>query len=961
MRGDRARHSCLHRLDDSRPDLLLPSPPASTPPLHPADLTRIQVVGEARPGLLTALTAAFRQLGLDVRRSELRKDADGSVHDVFYVAREDDGKALQTQSEKDDVRKQLLSLVRPPPGGRSAATLRGRPAPRADSTGTIVDATRQQEALFSLMDSYIKNDVLSIQQSIVNHVEYTLARSRLRFDDQEAYLATAHAVRDRLIEAWNDTNTWFKEEDPKRVYYLSMEYLQGRALLNALYNLDLEPNFREALLELGYGLETVAEREQDAALGNGGLGRLASCFLDSMATLDLPAWGYGIRYQYGMFRQSIVDGFQLENPDYWLTFGNPWEIQRDTVSYPVRYYGDVEVKDEGGRQMWHWRAGEEVRAVAYDNPIPGFATPNTINLRLWAAKPVSGLDLEAFNTGDYVQAILQRQRAETITSVLYPDDRTYEGKELRLRQQYFFTSASLQDVIRRFKERHSDWNEFPEKCQFQLNDTHPVIAVPELMRLLMDGEGLGWTKSWSIVTRVFSYTNHTVMPEALEAWDVRMVEKLLPRHMQIIYDLNWRFLESMKRAGHHDEGLLSRLSIISERYGQKTLHMANLACCASHTINGVAAIHSELIKKTVLKDFHTVYPEKFQNKTNGVTQRRWLAFCNPMLRELITETIGSDAWIRDLTAIRPLADRADDPKLQAKWRAIKRSNKERLAALVLERTGIVVSPDALFDVHVKRIHEYKRQLLNVYGVIDRYLRIKAGDKAVQPRVIMFGGKAAPGYDMAKRIIKLVSAVGQVVNNDPDVGDLLKVVFLPDYNVSSAEVIIPGTELSQHISTAGTEASGTSNMKFAMNGSLIIGTLDGATVEIAEEIGEKNVFLFGALADQVPRLQAERAGFHPSSRFRAVLDAVSSGRFGWADYFRPLVETVTGGRDHYLVANDFESYLEAQARVDAAYADEETWTRMSILSTAGCAKFSSDRTISEYAEDIWGVTPCRRPE
>ena len=855
-----------------------------------------------------------------------------------------------------------------PPEAIAAATMteddsesRSRLKPKSDATGTIVDNRRDQEIIFKLMDAYIKNDKLSIQRSIVNHVEYTLARSRANFSDNEAYLATAHSVRDRLIEAWNDTNTWFKEEDPKRAYYLSMEYLQGRALKNALYNLDIESRYREALRELGYDLETVQESERDAALGNGGLCRLASCFLDSMATLDLPVWGYGIRYQYGMFRQSIVDGFQHENPDYWLTFGNPWEIQRESVTYSIKYYGHVSVSEEDGKQSWHWNAGEQVMAVAYDNPIPGFNTLNCINLRLWAAKPVKGFDLEAFNTGDYVQAILSRQKAETISSVLYPDDRTYEGKELRLRQQHFFTSASLQDVVRRFSDRHTNWDEFPEKAQFQLNDTHPVLAVPELMRILMDEKLLGWTKSWAITTQVFAFTNHTVMPEALETWEVRMLEKLLPRHMQIIYDINWRWIEEVKKKyGEDDVDKIARLSIVKEEYGSKHVRMAHLACVASHSINGVAAIHSELIKQTILSDFYDVFPHKFQNKTNGVTQRRWLAFCNPELRDLITETLETDAWITDLSLLTGLRAQAKNAAFQEKWRAVKYNNKKRLADLIEERTGTKVSPDAMFDVQVKRIHEYKRQLLNLFGIIHRYREIKAGNKNCQPRVFVIGGKAAPGYEIAKRIIKLICAVADKINGDPDVGDLLKVVFLPDYNVSSAEVIIPGTELSEHISTAGTEASGTSNMKFAMNGSLIIGTMDGANVEIAEEIGHENMIIFGAETKDIDSLRLKRGALVTDPRFDAVLAMIRYDEFGWSDYFQPIVESVTGKNDRYLVGTDFADYIKAQEKADALYKDQAKWTEMSILSTAGSGKFSSDRTIAEYAEDIWKIKSCKVP-
>ena len=769
-----------------------------------------------------------------------------------------------------------------------------------------------------------------------------------------------------MIESWNDTQQYFREQDPKRVYYLSMEFLMGRSLTNSLYNLEVKGTFSEGLRQLGYSLEDLVEKERDAALGNGGLGRLAACFLDSMASENLPAWGYGIRYQYGMFRQEMHDGFQHENPDYWLNFGNPWEIERPNIAYPIKFYGHVSTVDVDNHQVFKWDSGEEVTAVAYDTPIPGWNTPNTINLRLWSAKPSREFDLESFNTGDYVQAILAKQRAETISAVLYPDDRTYQGKELRLKQQFFMVSATLQDIIRRFLVTHdASFDAFPQKVALQLNDTHPTIGVPELMRLLMDEHGLGWTKAWDITTRVFSFTNHTVLPEALEKWPVDLVENVLPRHMQIIYDINWRFTQELRGVIGDDYDKIGRMSIIEEGEGyEKSVRMAHLALVASHTVNGVAAIHSELIKTTIFREFHAVMPEKFQNKTNGVTQRRWLAFCNPALSELITETLGTSAWVKELDLLQGLREYAEDPAFQKRWGEIKRENKRKLADLVFEKTGTRVPTDALFDIQVKRIHEYKRQLLNVFAIIHRYNALKAmspEERAKQvPRVCIVGGKAAPGYDMAKRIIKLVSAVGETVNKDPEIGDLLKVVFLPDYNVSSAEVIVPGAELSQHISTAGTEASGTSNMKFAMNGCLIIGTMDGANVEIAEEIGEGNMFIFGHRADAVPGLRREREYFNVPEGFYKIIDQIRGGTFGWEDFFHPVCDAVCGGADYYLLANDFESYLEAQRRVDEAYADQARWNKMSILSVAGSGKFSSDRTIREYAEDIWDVKPCKRP-
>ncbi|GLC34950.1 Acid phosphatase pho1 [Pleodorina starrii] len=920
-----------------------------------ANYTVITVQAANKPGLLTSITALFRDLGVDVGKAVVEGD-EVKINDTFYVRTLTGGK-LSDDKAADAVRS-LEVLLRSKPSSTDVSR------PKFEAQGQEQPGKAR---LYTLMDTYMKNDVLSIQEDIVNHVEYTLARSRVNFDNFEAYQATSLSLRDRLIERWNDTQTWFKEKDPKRVYYLSMEFLMGRSLLNTLYNMDIKDAYKEALAELGYDLETLAELERDAALGNGGLGRLAACFLDSMATLNLPAWGYGIRYQYGMFRQTIQNGFQHEQPDYWLTFGNPWEIERLIVQYPIKFYGHVSVVNEDGKQLFRWNAGETVTAVAYDNPIPGFGTRNCINLRLWAAKPAKEFDLEAFNTGDYVAAILSKQRAETLSSVLYPDDRTYEGKELRLKQQHFFVSATIQDCVRRYRDAHPDtWDVFPDKVAFQLNDTHPTIAVAELMRVLMDEHKLGWTKSWEICTKVFAFTNHTVLPEALERWPVALIEKLLPRHMQIIYDVNWRFLQTVRNKYGDDWERISRMSIIEEgANGEKFVRMAYLAVVASHTVNGVAAIHSEIIKDTIFKDFYDLWPAKFQNKTNGVTQRRWLAFCNPPLRNLITQRLGSDDWILHLDNLRQLGTYADDPAFQEQWRTVKHEAKVRAAALIQRLTGIKINTNAMFDIQVKRIHEYKRQLLNVMGIIYRYDQIKKMSpqqrKNVVPRVCVIGGKAAPGYEMAKRIIKLVCAVGDKINSDPDVGDLLKLIFLPDYNVSSAEVLIPASELSQHISTAGTEASGTSNMKFTMNGSLIIGTLDGANVEIAEEIGDDNIFIFGAKAHEVPRLRAERRNLRTDERFNHVVGMIRSGHFGWEDYFSPVMDAITSGGDYYLVANDFPAYVDMQAKVDATYRDPAKWTRMSIMGTAGSGKFSTDRTIAEYARDIWHAEPCAVPQ
>ncbi|GAB4815011.1 hypothetical protein N2152v2_002057 [Parachlorella kessleri] len=949
--------------------------------------TLITIDGSNKPGMLGMLTSTFADLGLDVVKAEIGGTGK-SIHDRFWVVGAD-GKKLG-DGEVAAVQQALEVTL--------ASSKPGSSRPKLSPAG---QSSERSELLHTLMDTYVKNDVLNIQQSIVRHVEYTLARSRFKFDEQEAYMATAFSVRDRLIESWNDTNQYFKEQDPKRVYYMSMEFLMGRSLLNALYNLQIQSQYKEAISELGYKLEDLVDKERDAALGNGGLGRLAACFLDSMATLNLPAWGYGIRYQYGMFRQILVDGFQHEQPDYWLNFGNPWELERLNVAYPISYYGHVSVHEENGRQIFKWNPGETVTAVAYDNPIPGFQTNNTINLRLWAAKPDREFDLQAFNTGDYVQAILSKQRAETLSSVLYPDDRTYEGKELRLKQQHFFVSATVQDVVRRYKDVHSSWDEFANKVSFQMNDTHPTMlagrklsgsvcsmfdsgasdaapvvgAVAELMRVLMDHEKLGWTKAWDLTTQVCNFTNHTVLPEALEKWPVAMMEKLLPRHMQIVYDINWRFLQQMRTRFGDDWQRITQLSIIEEGpTGEKFVRMAVLAVIASKNVNGVAAIHTEILKHDVFANFYQIFPEKFQNKTNGVTPRRWLAFCNPPLRDLITDSLGTQAWISDLDRLKALREKADDPAFQAKWRAVKEAAKLKAIDKISSLTGITLpNKHALLDVQasrrasghvfVKRIHEYKRQLMNVLGIVWRYDQIRKMSpeqkKNAVPRICVIGGKAAPGYEMAKRIIKLVSAVATKVNNDPAVGDLLKVAFVPDYNVSVAEVIIPGTELSQHISTAGTEASGTGNMKFAMNGSLIIGTMDGANIEIAQEIGEENMFIFGARADAVPQLRKDRQQLKPDDRFLHVVNMIRTGTFGWEDYFGPLVDSITYS-DFYLLANDFPDYIRTQERVDQVYRDQAKWQRMSIMSTAGSGFFSSDRTIEDYARDIWKAEKCMVP-
>eukprot|EP01017_Pseudomicrothorax_dubius_P016537 TRINITY_DN1876_c0_g1_i6.p1 TRINITY_DN1876_c0_g1~~TRINITY_DN1876_c0_g1_i6.p1 ORF type:complete len:867 (+),score=250.05 TRINITY_DN1876_c0_g1_i6:61-2661(+) len=811
------------------------------------------------------------------------------------------------------------------------------------------------EKLWSIMGSYLKNDVQTIQENIVNHIEYTLARTRFNFDNTACYQATAHAVRDRLIESWNDTQQHWTNQDPKRIYYMSLEFLLGRAMQNALTNLKVEGQFKQALLDLGYKLEEIYEEEHDPALGNGGLGRLAACFLDSMATMDLPAWGYGIRYNYGIFAQKIVNGYQLEVPDYWLTYGNPWEIERLDVKYPIRFYGRVHRVNENGKERAIWDGGEIVLAQAYDNPIPGYNTFTTINLRLWRSVPTQEFDFSLFNQADYMKAIEARQRAEYISSVLYPNDSTYSGKELRLKQQYFFVSATLQDIIRRFKKRKRSWKDFPEKVCVQLNDTHPGLAIIELLRILIDIEGLEREQAWSIVGKTFAYTNHTVLPEALEKWGVDLIGSLLPRHLEMIYEVNYFWLEKVGQKFPGDDGKLASLSIIEEGPVKK-VRIANLCIVGSSAVNGVAALHSDLLKTTIFKDFHQMFPKKIQNKTNGVTPRRWVLCCNPGLAELYTRVLGSQDWVIELGLVRQIEKKADQAEFQSVWAEIKLENKRRLAKWVQKHCGIKVNEHSLFDVMVKRMHEYKRQLMNALYAIHRYFTIKDArpEERVNfvPRTIFIGGKAAPGYLSAKRVIKLINAIGEVVNNDREVNDYLKVVFLPNYNVSNAEVIIPAAELSQHISTAGMEASGTSNMKFTMNGCLIIGTMDGANVEIAEEAGKENQFIFGATVDQVEGLRKKMRETDPNEYAGPILNrifrAIEDNVFGAREDLVPLIDTIRNRNDYYLVCHDFEDYLRAQDEVDRAYLNKAEWNRRSILTATRMAKFSSDRTIQELS-------------
>ncbi|KAL8425776.1 hypothetical protein Efla_004128 [Eimeria flavescens] len=845
-------------------------------------------------------------------------------------------------------------------------------------------ADDKKEKLWKLMETYLPSDVHSIQRSVVNHVEYTLAKTRFNLDPESCYRAAAFSVRDRLIETLNDTNAYFHEKDVKRAYYLSLEFLLGRAFQNALVNLDIEKNYRTALADLGFSLEQLYEFEHDPALGNGGLGRLAACFLDSMATLNLPCWGYGIRYTYGIFEQKIVNGRQLEYPDYWLTLANPWEIERPDCTYAVRIYGSVkEYRDpQNGRMRSKWVGGEIVQAMAYDTPIPGFDTYNTINLRLWKACPSKEFDFHLFDVGRYLESVRERQNAESISAVLYPNDNTREGKELRLKQQYFFCCATIQDVLRRFKKVPGrDWKELPDKIQCQLNDTHPTIAIPELMRILLDVEGLDWDMAWDLTRRCFNYTNHTVLPEALEKWSAELIERLLPRHLLIINEINFRFLNEARQVFGDDWKKIGRMSIYEEG-SEKRIRMANLAVIGGSHVNGVAAIHSELVKKNLFPEFVELYArkginDKFLNVTNGVTPRRWIYCSNRGLADLFSNWLGSDSWLKELDMIAGLMNHIDNSSFRAEWAAVKKENKKRLALWVEQRCNVKLDVDnMLFDIQVKRIHEYKRQLLNLIYIIHRYLTIKRmspADRAnVLPRASFIGGKAAPGYYTAKSIIKMANNIAQIVNNDPDVDKYLKVVFLPNYNVSNAQVIIPASDISQHISTAGTEASGTSNMKFVMSGGLILGTLDGANIEIREEGGDDTMFIFGAKEHEVEHIRERaRNGSYPMDhRMREVFDWIRSGNLACGDNqshadFCSILDTLCNNGhgnngDFYLLQHDFPDYCRAQEEVDKTYRNPDTWWKMSIKAAASMGKFSTDRCMREYAEKIWGIHRCERP-
>ncbi len=803
-----------------------------------------------------------------------------------------------------------------------------------------------------------------VKQALQQHLIFSTFKTSDAATPRDWYEAASYTVRDHVVERWVKTAESYYQKDPKRVYYLSLEFLIGRMLSNSALNLGINDELKEGLTALGRDLEATVEIENDAALGNGGLGRLAACFLDSMATMDIPAAGYGIRYEYGMFRQSIENGQQVENPDNWLRYGNIWEFQRPEAHYNIKFYGHVVKYPEDGGQHQHWIDAEHVVAMAYDVPVPGFGTETVNNLRLWAAKAAREFDLRHFNDGNYERAVQERNATESISKILYPNDVCEMGKELRLKQQYFFVSASIQDILRRFLtsreiKSQDDWKILPEKIAIQLNDTHPAIGVAEMMYQLVDEHHLSWDFAWSLVGKIFAYTNHTLMPEALETWSVGLFGRLLPRHLEIIYRINHEFLHMVNHHFPGDVDLLKRVSIIDEDHGRR-VRMAHLAVVGSHTVNGVAALHSELLKSTLFADFDRIYPGKFTNVTNGITPRRWLNQANPGLTSLIEKAIGPD-FKKDLTHIKKITPLADDADFRKAFAQVKRANKIRLAEKIEQVTGVRLNTESLFDVQIKRIHEYKRQLLNILHVITLYNRIRRGDKGITPRTVIFGGKAAPGYAMAKQIIRLINDVAAIVNEDVMIGDQLKVVFYPNYEVSAAEILFPGSDLSEQISTAGTEASGTGNMKMALNGALTIGTLDGANVEIKEEVGDENIFIFGLTTPQVAEMKANgynpRAYYDSNPELKLVLDMIANGYFSMDDpgRYQNVVNNLLN-HDQYLLLADYASYIDTQDRVGKLYQNRDEWERMAVLNVANMAKFSSDRAIGDYAKNIWHVGP-----
>ncbi|MDD4308795.1 MAG: glycogen/starch/alpha-glucan phosphorylase [Candidatus Cloacimonetes bacterium] len=801
-----------------------------------------------------------------------------------------------------------------------------------------------------------------IKSLFLNHLEYSLIKDTTTVKPWDVYYALALSLRDRLIESWLRTQYEYRKQDVKKVYYLSMEFLIGRLLGNSLINLDVYDESYDMLKEMGYSLEDITELEPDMGLGNGGLGRLAACFMDSLATQAYPAYGYGIRYEFGIFKQLIVQGYQVEEPDNWRKKGCPWEINRPEISYRVRFGGKVISEEQiDGRFNHRWVDTEDVMAVAWDIPVPGYKVDNVNNLRLWQATATDEFDFDYFNSGDYVKAVEKKNISENISKVLYPNDNVHLGRVLRLKQEYFFVSATLQDIFSQWKQDHDSFSELPDKVAIQLNDTHPALAIPEMLRILIDEERLSFEAAWEITRRCYSYTNHTILPEALEKWSVSLFEELLPRHLMLIYQINNLVLAEVTRLYPGNIIKMRNVSIIEESR-EKALRMAQLAIHGSHTVNGVAELHSRIIRERIFPDLYEMYPDKFQNKTNGITPRLWLHTCNPLLASLISEHIGN-SWVRNLEFIKGIENYIDDADFRSTFFEIKQINKKALSKYIYRETGIRINANSLFDVQIKRLHEYKRQLLNVLGTIARYYRIKDNpNQDFVPRTVIFAGKAAPGYFLAKRLIKLINNLGEVINKDPAVRNLLKVVFLPNYTVSLAEKIIPAADLSEQISTAGYEASGTGNMKFALNGALTLGTLDGANVEMAEEIGAENMFIFGLTTQEVLDLKSN--GYNPRSIYESdaelkrVVDSLIDGSFddGEKDVFLPIWKSLVEEGDTYCHLADFRAFLNASIEVDKLYLQREEWVKKAIINIARMGKFSADRAIYEYAQDIWHIEP-----
>lgn len=810
-------------------------------------------------------------------------------------------------------------------------------------------------------------DTDSIRRDIQRHLRYTLAKSKYSTTHWDKLRSVALTALDRLHDRWIDTQEYYYDADAKRVYYISMEYLMGRLLDNMLINLGVLDEVREALDHLGLDYDRIREMEFDAGLGNGGLGRLAACFLDSMATLGIPGYGYGIRYDYGIFQQQIKNGYQVEKPDNWLQFGNLWDVVRPKTLYPVNFYGEsVPYTDSNGQLRFKWVNTQVVNALAFDTPVPGYQNRTVNHLRLWRASSPKTIDFQSFSQGEYIDAIRDTQLQENISRVLYPNDKIFVGQELRLKQEYFLVCATFQDIIRRFKKVHNDWKKFPDKVAIQCNDTHPNLAIPELMRILLDNEGLDWETAWDITTRSVNYTNHTVLPEALEVWPVPLMRNLLPRHLQLIYEINKRFLNTVRNTFGDDLNKVRRMSIISEGENP-SVQMATLGIVGSNKVNGVARLHTELIKKTIFKDFYELYPDKFVNMTNGITPRRWLKQCNPDLSDLISQHIG-EQWVTDLDSLKKLEPLAEDEAFVDSFSAVKLKNKKRLLRFIESEYGITLNPDALFDIQIKRIHEYKRQILVALHTAMLYNRIKSDpDSDFLPRVVLFAGKAAPGYTMAKMHIKLINSIAETINSDPATQGKLACLFLENYSVSLAEKLIPAADLSEQTSTAGMEASGTGNMKFALNGALTIGTLDGANIEIREEVGEDNIFIFGLNDEEVE--QKRREGYNPRDYYdknpelSQVLNQIRDGFFEPDEpgLFHPIIRALLDEGDYFMVLADFESYCNQQKEIEAVYRNQKKWMQMAILNVARIGKFSSDRTIREYSEQIWECPPVTIPK